>query len=139
MRPHLTFLFALMFSPLATNAQQSPAPSAVRDHLWLFACPPGGDADYLENAGFRGGSRMTPVEGAHWLGIPNLLFVTQDHTRPKAIWTENKWRAKTTMEQWAISFESLRRVSWSAVGSVNQATRTINLTLNGLTHLRVEQ
>jgi hypothetical protein len=61
----------------------------VQDRLWLFACPPGGDADYLENAGYRGGSRMTPAEGAHWLGLKNLLFVTQDHNRPKAMWTES--------------------------------------------------
>ena len=60
---------------------------------------------------------MTPVEGAHWLGIPNLLFVTQDHTRPYPRWAEIKWKAKTTMDQWAISFESLKKVSWSAVGS----------------------
>jgi hypothetical protein len=98
-------------------AQAQAASATVRDHLWIFACPPGGDAIYLENAGYRGGSRMTPVEGAHWLGVPNLLFVTQDHTRPNALWTENKWKAKTTMEQWAISFESLKKVSWSAVGS----------------------
>jgi hypothetical protein len=114
----LAVLLALLLAPLAllSQPQQKPSPT-VRDHLWLFACPPGGDAEYLENAGYRGGSRMTPVEGAHWLDIPNLLFVTQNHTRPNAIWTESKWKAKTSMEQWAISFESLKRVSWSAVGS----------------------
>jgi hypothetical protein len=117
MKPSLTFLIALLLAPLAAHAQQTPSPATVRDHLWLFACPPGGDASYLENAGIRGGSRMTPVEGAHWLGIPNLLFVTQDHTRPQALWTESKWKAKPLMEQWAISFESLKKVSWSAVGS----------------------
>jgi hypothetical protein len=111
-------LFALLLAPLAAHAQQRTSPSmTVQDRLWLFACPPGGDADYLENAGYRGGSRMTPVEGAHWLGLKNLLFVTQDHNRPQAMWTEIKWKAKTTMEQWAISFESLKRVNWSAVGS----------------------
>lgn len=116
MKPALTLLATLLLAPLAAHAQQT-APATVRDHLWLFACPPGGDALYLENAGVRGGSRMTPVEGAHWLGIPNLLFVTQDHTRPQALWTESKWKAKPVMDQWAISFESLKKVSWSAVGS----------------------
>ena len=106
----------LLLTPLAAQTREAAA-GTVRDHLWLFACPPGGDAEYLENAGIRGGSRMTPVEGAHWLGIQNLLFVTQDNTRPKALWAENAWKAKTTMEQWAISFESLKRVNWSAVGS----------------------
>ena len=89
----------------------------VRDHLWLFGYPPDGDAGYLENAGYRGASRMTPVEGAHWLGIRNLLFITQNFNRPNAIWFESKWKAKTTMEQWAIAFESMNRVNWAAVGS----------------------
>jgi hypothetical protein len=107
----------LLLATLVANAEQKPSTATVRDHLWLFACPPGGDAYHLELAGVRGGSRMTPVEGAHWLNVPNLVFVTQDHTRPNLRWTEINWKAKTTMDQWAISFESLKKVSWSAVGS----------------------
>jgi hypothetical protein len=119
MKHTLTHLAALLLVALTAMAQPTPAStiSTVRNRLWLFACPPGGDADYLENAGYRGGSRMTPVEGAHWLGLKNLLFVTQDHNRPNAMWTEIKWKAKTTIEQWAISFESMQRVNWAAVGS----------------------
>ena len=116
MKLALALLAALLLAPLPAHGQET-LPATVRDHLWLFACPPGGDEEYLENAGVRGGSRLTPAEGAHWLGIPNLLFVTQDHTRPKPLWAERKWKAKTTMEQWAISFESLKRVNWSVVGS----------------------
>jgi hypothetical protein len=33
------------------------------------------------------------------------------------MWFESKWKAKTTMDQWAISFESMKRVNWAAVGS----------------------
>jgi hypothetical protein len=114
----LVTVTALLLTLFAAQAQQTPSPATtVRDHLWLFGYPPDGDAGYLENAGYRGASRMTPVEGAHWLGVPNLLFITQDHNRPKAMWFEQKWRAKTTMEQWAIAFESLSRVNWAAVGS----------------------
>jgi hypothetical protein len=116
MKTTLIFLAFLLLSPLHGSAQQTPA-ATVHDRLWLFACPPGGDAEYLEMAGVRGGSRMTPVEGAHWLGLKNLLFVTQDNTRPKAMWTESTWKAKTTSEQWSISFESMQQVKWSAVGS----------------------
>jgi hypothetical protein len=116
MKTTLIFLAFLLLSPLHGLAQQTPA-ATVHDRLWLFACPPGGDAEYLEMAGVRGGSRMTPVEGTHWLGLKNLLFVTQDNTRPKAMWTESTWKAKTTSEQWAISFESMQQVKWSAVGS----------------------
>lgn len=119
MKPTLTLLTALLLAPLAARAQTTPplTPTTVRDHLWLFGVPPNADVGYFENAGYRGGSRMTPVEGAHWLGVPNLLFITQDFNRPNAMWLESKWKAKTTMEQWAISFESMQKVNWAAVGS----------------------
>jgi len=103
---HLLLILPLLLAPLAAHAQQ-PA-STVRDHLWLFACPPNADGAYLENAGIRGGSRMTPVEGAFWLGTPNLLFITQGYKRPRAMWYESKGKVKTTMEQWAIAFESVK-------------------------------
>jgi len=60
---------------------------------------------------------MPPVEGARWLGVPNLLVVTQDNNRPKNMLNEIKWKAKTTMKQRAISFESMQRINWAAVGS----------------------
>ena len=49
MRPTLALLLALLCAPLALNAQPTPKTSTVRDHLWLFACPPGGDAEYLDS------------------------------------------------------------------------------------------
>ncbi len=116
MKTTLTLFIALLLASPATQAQQA-APATVRDHLWLFGYPSDGDAGYLENAGYRGGSRMTPVEGAHWLGVTNLLFIKQDQNRPKAMRFESKWKAKTMMEQWAIAFESMKRVNWAAVGS----------------------
>jgi hypothetical protein len=42
-----------------------------------------GDAEYLENAGYRGGLRMIPLEGADWRDSPNLLFMPQDHMPPQ--------------------------------------------------------
>jgi hypothetical protein len=65
---HLIALTSLLLAPFA-RAQQTASPAAtVRDHLWLFGYPPDGDAGYLENAGLRGGSSMTLVEGAHCPG-----------------------------------------------------------------------
>jgi hypothetical protein len=58
----------------AGRAGEEAGPT-VRDHLWLFACPPVGDAEYLETAGQRGGSRMITLKGAAWLDSPNLLFM----------------------------------------------------------------
>lgn len=61
MKPTLTPITALLLAPLAEQAQtKSPlSPTTFRDDLWMFAVPPNADA------GYRGVSHMTPVEGAH--------------------------------------------------------------------------
>lgn len=86
----------------------------VRDRLWIFTVYPGGDDDLLELGGVRGGSRMTPAEGAFWLGVPNLLLI-REHENPRLPGQES-WRARTTFEQYATSFQPLERVVWSVVG-----------------------
>ena len=46
MKPALTLLTALLLAPLFAQAQQPTPPAAtVHDRFWLFACPPGGDAE----------------------------------------------------------------------------------------------
>ena len=101
--------------PTADAAEAGPSPSTVRDHLWLFTCPAGLNDDYLEMGNYRGGSRMTPAEGAFYLNIPNLLLIRgSDLPKPPS---DEQWRAKTTFEQYAISFQPLDRVVWSVVGS----------------------
>lgn len=87
----------------------------VRDRLWIFTVFAGGDSKSLERGGWPGGSRMTPAEGAFWLGVPNLLFI-RSHDTPPLPSTESK-RAKTGFEQYAMSFQPLDRVVWSVVGS----------------------
>lgn len=101
----------------ASAAPPASAPVTVRDHLWLFAVPADGPRNWYESAGYRGGSRITPTEAAFWLDVPNLMFITQDWNNPPPMWTESTWKAKTTKEQYAISFEPLQRVQWAAVGS----------------------
>jgi len=117
MRPTLALLIVLFCQPLASLAQSTPKASTVRDHLWLFAVPADGPRLYYEGAGYRGGSRMTPAEGAFWLGVPNLMFITQPWNQPPAMSREKTWKSMTTKEQYAISFEPLKRVQWAAVGS----------------------
>jgi hypothetical protein len=63
MKPTLVLLTALLLASPATQAQQS-APDSVRDRLWLFGVPADGPRLFYEGAGYRGGSRMTPAEGA---------------------------------------------------------------------------
>ena len=102
----------------ADAASPALARSTVRDRLWIFACCGGDDNDYLERAQVRGGSRMTPAEGAFWLNVPNLLLI-RSHDQPRLPGGES-WRAKTSFEQYAISFQPLDRVIWSVVGSGGQ-------------------
>jgi hypothetical protein len=87
MKPILTLITVLLLAPLAASAHDSTQPiTTVRDRLWVFAPPADGPRLYYESAGYRGGSRMTPMEGAFWLDVPNLLFITQDWNRPPSMW-----------------------------------------------------
>jgi hypothetical protein len=97
------------------TARPARKASTVRDHLWIFTVFAGGDNDSLEAGGYRGGSRMTPAEGAFWLNVPNLLIIRSSDKPPLP--STEKGRAKTSFEQWAISFQPLDRVVWSIVGS----------------------
>lgn len=101
--------------PAEQPAAAAPPDATVRDRLWIFTVLAGGDDDSLELGGIRGGSRMTPAEGAFWLGVPNLLLI-RSHETP-ALPGGQRWRAKTNFEQYAISFQPLQRVVWSVVGS----------------------
>jgi len=77
----------------------------VRDRLWIFTCVAGSDNDSLERAGFPRRSRMTPAEGAFYLGVPNLMLI--------------RWRGKPAppFDQYAVPFRPLKRVVWSLVDS----------------------
>jgi hypothetical protein len=97
---------------------QAAKRSTVRDHLWIFTVPAGGDNDSLEKGGIRGGSRMTPAEGAIYLNVPNLLLI-RSGDQPRLPDGE-AWRAKTEFEQYATSFRSLNHVVWSVVGGGGQ-------------------
>jgi len=92
----------------------APAGSA-RDRFWLFTVGAGMNDSYLELGGVRGGSRMTPAEGAWYLGVPNLIMV-REHNVPEHPRLQS-WQAKTSFEQYAMSFRPLKRVVWSVVGS----------------------
>jgi len=119
MKHILTLLTALLLAPLAALHAQQPSLSAtatVRDRLWIFGVAAGLNDNYLELGNVRGGSRMTPAEGAFWLGVPNILFVRCDNVPAHGYGILENWRAKTTFEQYAISFQPLDRVVWSIVG-----------------------
>ncbi len=76
--------------------------STVGDKLWIWTHSPGAhNNDFTtRHAGYRipGRSRMTPVEGAVYLGVPNLMFVRffDDPAPP--------------LDPYAISFRPMKRV-----------------------------
>ena len=84
----------------------SAGDDVVRDRLWIFTCFAGADHMWLERSGVSVRSRMTPAEGAFYLGVPNLILVRAEGQPPPE-----------AFEQYARSFRPLDRVVWSIVGS----------------------
>lgn len=86
----------------AGAAEQPAARPTVRDRSWIFTVHAGGDN---EGWGLPKPSRMTPAEGAFYLGVPNLLLI-RSHNIPAI-----------PFDQYAIPLRPLKRVVWSLVGS----------------------
>jgi hypothetical protein len=82
-----------------------PNGSTVRERLWLWGHDAGAHND---GWGLPGPSRITAVEAAFYLGIPNLIMVRY------------KGRPPLPLDQYAVPLRSLRRVVWSAVGAHGQ-------------------
>lgn len=88
-------------SPFPATARAA-APPTVRDRMWVWAHPAGA----FDNAwGLPGNSSMTPVEGARWLGVPNIIFV---HSGGKP---------KPPLDDLAASFRNVNRLMWSVAGA----------------------
>jgi hypothetical protein len=98
------------------TAPEGPGPT-VRDRMWIFTVAAGGDNDSLEKGNVRGGSRMTPAEGAFYLNVPNLLLIRSRDVPRLPTSSDQAGRAQTEFEQYALSFRPLDRVVWSVVGS----------------------
>ena len=85
-----------------------PAPAAVkpagtiRDRFWLWGHPAG---SHNKNWNLPAPSRMTPVEAAFYMSIPNMIHVRY-HGDPEP-----------PFQQFAIPFRALREVVWSLVGA----------------------
>jgi hypothetical protein len=89
----------------------------VRDRLWIWTHPAGVHTRW----GIKQSSRMTPLEGAMYLDVPNLLFIRFEGKPPL-----------TEFRQYAISFKPMKKVVWSLVGSsglTGEEDRTLALQL----------
>ena len=89
-------------SPIVAPLQGGPAkPSTVRDRLWLWSHVAG---SYDGQYNLPGHSRITPVEAAFYLSIPNVFMIQLNGQPPIE-----------SLEQFAVPFQSLKQVSWSIV------------------------
>jgi len=74
----------------------------VRDRFWIW----GHDSGSHDNEfGLQATSRMTPVEGAFYLNVPNMILVRYND------------RPKPPYQQYALAFRPLKQVVWSIVGA----------------------
>ena len=78
----------------------------VRERLWIFTCAANSDYPHI---GRR--SVMTPVEGAFFLGVPNIFVVQSSVTEAPF------GRLESPLAQYTIAMRPLKRVVWSVVGS----------------------
>ncbi len=85
----------------STGQRKSPT-VAVRDRLWVWAHMEG---SYNGSWGLPRTSRITPVEGAHYLGVPNVIFIRYEG------------KPAPPFAQYAIPFRSLKQVFWSITGA----------------------
>lgn len=98
---------SVLGAPILTSLHGAPLnaatrkPSTVRDRLWLWSHVAGSyDGEY----NLPGHSRITPVEAAYYLSIPNV-FMIQLNGQPPI----------DSLEQFAVPFQSLNEISWSIV------------------------
>ena len=88
-------------------AQEKPA-NTVRDRLWTWAVDASYDWPAHEAGATPQKNRMTPVEGAVYLGTPNVMFI-QYNGVPVA-----------PFQQYYTPFKSLKQVYWTLSNNGNQ-------------------
>jgi hypothetical protein len=80
--------------------------SAVLDRLWIWTHPAGVHDGIDLGSGRQGKSRMTPVEGAAYLGVSNVYFIHFPNNPPAA-----------QFGKYAVDFRPMKRVVWSLTGA----------------------
>jgi len=94
---------------LSSSAAPPPPPAraeTVRDRLWIFTCA--ANSDFLH---LRRRSVMTPLEGAFFLDVPNIIVVQSSAQEAP------HGRLHPPFAQYLTAMQPLRRIVWSVVGS----------------------
>ena len=109
MKRPFAFAAAFLVSLLpATAAEKPAAPATVRDRMWAWSHDASFDWPAHEVGETPGKNRMTPVEGAVYLGVPNVMFI-QYQGIPAA-----------PFEQYFTPFKAMRQVYWTLSNNGNQ-------------------
>lgn len=106
--PWLLVLVLILTSPGEAGGAPAPVRPTVRDRLWAWAHEAG---VYNGNWGLPGPSRITPAEGAAYLGVPNIIFIRY------------LGKPAPPFEQYAIPFRPFTRVYWSITGASGATSR----------------
>lgn len=101
-RSRIVLLLAPLFLGLLSTASTGAEPVRVRDRLWAWGHYEG---VYNGTFGLPGTSRITPIEGATYLGLRNFIFIRYQG-KPAYPW-----------DQYAIPFRAMDRLMWSATGA----------------------
>ncbi|MBN2133126.1 MAG: hypothetical protein JW741_26735 [Sedimentisphaerales bacterium] len=103
-----TVAAATTVSGSAVAARPADVPEqTVRDKLWIWTHAAGA---HNKEWNLPRPSRMTPAEGAFYLGVPNLLMI--------------RYQGEPVMpfDSYAISFRPLKRVVWSLTGASGETS-----------------
>jgi hypothetical protein len=85
------------------SAAASSFPSGkVRDHFWMWGHAAG---SHNKSWNLPGPSRITPVEAAYYMGVPNVIQVRYEGD------------PAPPFQQYAVPFRPLKQVVWSVVGA----------------------
>jgi hypothetical protein len=96
-----------LFGLRVLAAGEAPSqPATVLDRLWIWTHPAGAHDGIDLGGGRQGKSRMKPVEGADYLGVPNLYFIHYPNNPPIS-----------QFRQCALDFRPMKRVVWSLTGA----------------------
>ena len=80
----------------------------IRDALWMWGQEAGSIHRHASNAWkLPGMSRMTPAEGAYYLGLPNIMIVRMAN------------EPAPPFRQYALPLRRLKRIVWSIVGDAS--------------------
>ena len=106
---------ALSVFSCGAHAQSDPGIVQVRDRLYVWTHPAGSHDGYYLAPHTHVQSRMTPVEGARYLGVPNLYFIQYKDDSP----------LPSEFRKYAISFSSPVSISIAAIQSLRGEPRNM--------------